>query len=135
MASINGSSTNSAITRAPSASEGGNNHQEYDKDREAILFKGVCRSLLEVCIKYNIPVSLPCVCIPLGIYCGRKAADSWCLYVTKSAIHYLYYGTLNIDQIMWKIPLKDIKSIAVEASRRYNIVVVMEPEAVYLNHG
>lgn len=54
---------------------------------------------------------------------------TWRLYITKSAIHYLYHGDLNISPAMWVIPFTDIKEIS--AVDQYGVDLKMEPDVVY----
>lgn len=136
MATGSGAPAIITVTSAPSPGAG-------DK-REPILFIGVCHSadaqeqtfcnffLLAMLAPALCAVGTLCtpLCIPLGVYCGKLSAESWRLYLTKSAIHYLDIGMCNFYNRMWHIPLKDIKDIlALEDS--HDIVIKMDPKDVY----
>lgn len=106
-----------------------------DENGDAILFEGECRKKEvkeEVCYNYvnmSAIVGMMCVFIPMGIYCGKAAAQSWSLYLTKSAVHYLFQGPYNCDRKNWDIPLTDIKGISVPD--QHAIVIEMERACVY----
>ena len=99
-----------------------------DEDGNIIIFEGVCsrKSLrTEICCNYSgvgavssvgagglVILLLFCVLVPLGVYCGRKAAEQWRLYLTASAIFYLHQGQFNINNQMKGIQLRDIEKIS-----------------------
>lgn len=118
--------------------------REAAEKREAILFAGVCHSpgaqeqmfcnffVLALLAPALCAVGTLCtpLCIPLGVYCGKMAAESWRLYLTRSAIHYLDIGVCNFNNHMWNIPLKCIKEISADDDA-HTVVIKMEPKDVY----
>ena len=118
---VNSSSimASSAIVTPPSLTE-----QENAKE-EPIMFEGVCRTkciIAEACLTLTAFISLfsmmfplfliiYIICIPCfitcGIFVGRHKAKTWRLYLTKSAIHYVFNG------VPLNILLADIEDIAV----------------------
>ena len=86
----------------------------------------------EICFNYlnlSAIAGLICIFLPMGIYCSKKAAQNWTLYLTRDAIHYLFQGQYNCDRKNWRIPLADIKAIFVPD--QHAIVIEMEPCKVY----
>ena len=124
------------VTTAPSPAVG-------DK-REPVLFMGVCHSAgaqeQTFCNFFLLAMMAPalCVvgafctplCIPLGVYCSRISAETWRLYLTKSAIHYMDVGMCNFHNQMWHISLQDIKGITA-LEETCTIVIKMDPKDVY----
>lgn len=146
---ISPDSSPAVITTAPSSSSPSSSQlidvlpAVIDK-REVILFAGVCHragaqeqmfcnfflgAMLAPALCAIGSVCTP-LCIPLGVYCSKMAAEAWRLYLTKSAIHYLDIGICNFDNMMWHIPLKYVKAISAQEDS-HTLVVKMKPENVY----
>jgi hypothetical protein len=112
--------------------------------REPILFMGVGHSggIQEqmFCNFFLVALLAPflCVvgiliaplCIILGVHCGKMAAESWRLNLTKSAVHYLHIGMCNYQNRMWHIPLNRIKDISA-LEDAHTILIKMDPKDLY----
>lgn len=130
----------SPITTPPSAS----NNQVLDVKWGNILYEGECRSRA---VRYTVScnyyligcvcISCACCCYYLGECCGEMAAQSWRLYLTKSAVHYTWHGVYNFplcDRRKWTIPLADIQDISARKDST-TIVIEIEPKDVYCYSG
>lgn len=116
--------------------------QKYSDDGEPILAEGICCRggvFADVCIILfalffilTVPICFPFLCF-IPIYCGRRAALSWRLYLTPSGIHHTKAGLTSpccYKKIF--IPLTDIISVTGNdagneitiAYRDYKILVV-----------
>lgn len=136
--------TAASHTPSPSSPPSPSNYQKLDTDGE-ILYEGECRSTdvsdTVWCNYYLLGIRaciyFPWCCIWLGNWCGKMAARSWRLYLTRSAIHYTWHGVYNCpvcDRREWTIPLADIQGITAQQDSTA-IVIEIEPTDVYCYSG
>ena len=122
--------------------------QKVDENGEAIIAEAVlndCKFCLNICGFYMYWGVLLCfVCFPLTcIYCSRKAAASWKLYLTPASIRYTEIGISSCCYRDKFIPLSDIEDVVLQenilvydgsaASQGYTVKLEMKNIGKYLS--
>ena len=100
---------------------------QYDANGEPIIFEGICRSnAIKASVKsyyfiaglrIGVGLGLMC-CWPLGIYLGKRACETWRLYLTDKHIHYstTVMSPSSPSATLRKIALTDVQGIQAATS-------------------
>ena len=129
------------ITAEPSLDQV-HQEQEVDENGEKIIIRGICEEgklQSDICCSYMFapcgyhcfPFTFYfswCCCIPCGIHYGTKAPETWCLYLTESAIYYRTPIPFKFNLPIQRYALSDITDIRMDAGA-YNIVITLKETA------